>query len=135
MTGPVRPAVLRPGDVVAFGGVEHLVVALSGTSVRLRADDGGESVVLLGYLLASPGFTVAAVDLTPELEPFGLLDALPPQVLAAAKEWERHVVEVQTGRPPGAGQDTAPRPGFDPNTRTVKQRDAAKAAAGGDLRR
>jgi putative transposase len=49
--GPSR-AVLRPGDGVSFDGGEHQVLALTGTSVRLRAQDGGEQVVLASYLMA-----------------------------------------------------------------------------------
>ena len=55
-----RP-VLRPGDWVHYGGGEHQVVALAGTSARLRSAAGTESVVLVSYLLASPGFELAGV--------------------------------------------------------------------------
>ena len=37
---------LRPGDWVRFDGGEHQVVALAGTSVRLRSAIGAETVVL-----------------------------------------------------------------------------------------
>ena len=120
-------AVLRPGDQVLFDGGEHLVVALAGTSVRLRSPDGGEQVVLGTHLMASPGFEVTGGAELPGVEPFGLLDSLPAAVLAAARDWERHVVETQTGLPPGALPGTAPRPGFDPVVTTLAQRDAAKA--------
>lgn len=124
-----RPPVLRPGDWVHYDGGDHQVVALMGTSVRLRAgDDGAEALVLVGYLLASPGFTVLDGGPPVELEPFGLLDSLPAEVLAATREWERHVLEVETGLPPDAAPDTRPRPEYDPATRTLAQRDAAKAA-------
>jgi putative transposase len=86
-------------------------------------------VVVLGtYLMASAGFAVVNGAPAPEMEPFGLLDGLPEPVLAAARDWERHVVEVETGLPPEAPPGTAPRPGFDPATTTVAQRDQAKAA-------
>ena len=45
----IRAAVLRPGDLVRYDGGDHQVIALAGTS---------ESVVLLAYLMASPGFAV-----------------------------------------------------------------------------
>ena len=48
------------------------------------------------------------------MESFGLLDSLPGEVLAAARAWERHVVEVETGLSPGADPGTAPRPEYDP---------------------
>lgn len=121
-------AVLRPGDWVRYDGGEHQVLALAGTSVRLRSPAGAESVVLASHLMASPEFTVVDGAPAPRLEPFGLLDALPEEVLAEARTWERHVVEVETGLPPGAEPGTVPRPGFDPATTTVTQREQVKAA-------
>lgn len=58
------------------------------------------------------------------LEPVGLLEALPAEVVERARDWERHVVEVVTGLRPGAG---SPREGFDPARTTIEQRDQAKA--------
>jgi putative transposase len=60
--------------------------------------------------------------------PFGLLDNLPSAVLDAAREWERHVMEVETGRPRGSEPGQAPRAEFDPAATTLMQRDEAKAA-------
>ena len=73
--------------------------------------------MLASYLMAAPDFTVTGGDPVPAVEPFGLLDSLPGEVLAAAREWERHVVEVETGlapalsRAPYPGRSTIPRPG------------------------
>lgn len=97
-----------------FDGGEHQVVAVAGTSVRLRAPVGTESVVLASYLMASPGFMVVGWAPMPRVEPFGLLDGLPEEVLAEAREWERHLVEVETGLPPDAGPGVVPRPEYDP---------------------
>jgi len=120
--------VLRPGDWLHYGGGEHQVVALAGTSVRLRSAAGAESVVLASYLMASPGFEVAGGEPLPRVEPLGLLDGLPAEAMAAARELERHVVEVLTGLPPGSGPGTAARPGYDPSATSQAQRDRAKAA-------
>ena len=79
-------AVLRPGDWVRFDGSEHQVLAVAGASVRLRSADGSHSVVLASYLMAAPDFAVTAGAPAPEVEPFGLLDSLPEDVLAAARE-------------------------------------------------
>jgi transposase InsO family protein len=113
---------------VCFNGGEHQVTGFAGTSVRLRSADGIEQVVLGTYLMASPGFAVTGGTSLPEVEPFGLLAGLPEPVLEAARDWERHVVEVETGLPPDAPPGTVPRPGFDPASTTVTQRDQAKAA-------
>lgn len=126
--GSPGSAVLRPGDWVSFDGEDHQVVALAGMSVRLRSAAGAESVVLASYLLASPTFALLDDARTPAVEPFGLLDGLPEEVLAAARDWRRHVVEVETGLAPEAPPGTAPRPEYDPATTTVRQRESAKAA-------
>ena len=85
MTGGPSRAVLRPGDWVSFEGGDHQVLAFAGTSVRLRAQDGSEQVVLASYLMAAPDFAVAGGIPVPGVEPFGLLDGLPEEVLAAAR--------------------------------------------------
>ncbi len=121
-------AVLRPGDWVGFDGEDHQVVGLAGVSVRLRSATGAESVVLVSYLLASPSFAVLDGAGMPGLEPFGLLDGLPEDVLGPARKWQRHVVEVETGLAPDAAAGATPRAGYDPATTTVRQREKAKAA-------
>ena len=127
MTAGASRAVLRPGDWVSFDGGEHQVLALAGTSVRLRAQHGAEHVVLASYLMAAPDFAVTGGAPMPGVEPFGLLDGLPEEVLAAARNWERHVVEMETGLAPDAEPGTAPRPEYDPKARTLAQRTQAKA--------
>ena len=123
-----QAAVLRPGDWVRYDGVEHQVIALAGTSVRLRSDNGAESVVLVAYLLASAEFALIDGAPMPSMEPFGLLDGLPVKVLEEAREWERHIMEVETGLPPNSLPGATPRAGFDPANTTIAERDQAKAA-------
>jgi transposase InsO family protein len=113
---------------VQFGGGEHQVVALAGTSVRLRSAAGAECAVLASYLMASPGFEVAGGERLPGVEPLGLLDGLPPEAVAAARELEAHVLEALTGLPPGSGPGTTARPGYDPSSTSQAERDRAKAA-------
>ena len=112
MTAP-RP-VLKVGDRVGFDGDEHLVAGLAGTQVRLRADSGAEQVILAGHLMAAPDFELRDGATMPEGEPFGLLDALPAEVVAEAEQWHRHLVEVETGLPPDPEPGARPRPGYDP---------------------
>lgn len=124
-----RPeSVLRPGDWVHFDNEEHQVVGLAGTSVRLRSETGAEQVVLAGHLMASPGFAVVDADPAPAVEPFGLLDSLPDEVLATAKRWEQHLVEVETGLSPDAEPGTPARPGYDPAVHSLTHRQRTKAA-------
>ncbi|MGN2636520.1 Mu transposase C-terminal domain-containing protein [Nocardia takedensis] len=120
----VRDSVLRLGDWVVFEGIEHQAVAMSGTSVRLRAGDGFETVVLATYLMGSADFEVVGAQPRQPMTPFGILDSIPESALEAAREWERHIVEITTG----LGPDGARRPAYDPATRTQHERDTAKAA-------
>jgi hypothetical protein len=91
-----RP-VLRLGDRVSFGGEEHLVAGLAGTSVRLRANSGVEQVVLAGHLMSAPDFAVLDAAGLPAVEPFGLLESLPAEVVADAERWRDHLVEINIG--------------------------------------
>jgi putative transposase len=120
-------SVLRVGDRVAFDGEEHLVVGLAGTSVRLRADAGSEQVVLAGHLMAAPDFAVLDAASLPTIEPFGLLESLPAEVVADAERWRDHLAEIETGLPPGAAPGAAPVPGYDPATTSAADRLQAKA--------
>ncbi|GGP84486.1 hypothetical protein [Saccharothrix coeruleofusca] len=120
-------AVLRVGDRVAFDGDDHVVVGLAGSTVRLRADAGGEQVVLAGHLMAAADFAVLEGISLPVMELFGLLESLPAEVVAEAERWRDHLVEIETGLPPGATPGTAARPGFDPNTTSATDRLQAKA--------
>lgn len=125
--GPDRGGVLRLGDRVRFDGVEHGLVGLSGTSVRLAGDDGAAQVVLVTCLQSTPDFAVLSGSQPVSMPPLGLLDAVPPAALEQARWWERHVVEVETELPPDAEPATLPRPGYDPAVRTLAQRAQAKA--------
>ncbi len=74
--GPGKP-VSRPGDWVTYDDGDHQVVALAGTSVRLRSVTGAESVVLVSHLMAAPDFAVTGTEPLPVLAPSGLLATLP----------------------------------------------------------
>ncbi|GAA2714942.1 helix-turn-helix domain-containing protein [Micromonospora olivasterospora] len=120
-----RPGVLRVNDRVVFAGTTHTVVAISGASIRLLSAAGATTVVALAYLLAAPDFELVGAAPAPRVDPHGLLKAPPAQVVRAARDWERHLIEVETGLAP---EGTVPRPGYDPATFTLAAREAAKAA-------
>ncbi|WP_439677254.1 hypothetical protein [Embleya sp. MST-111070] len=127
MTAGRGKAVLRPGDWVTYDDGEHQVVALAGTSVRLRSTAGAESVVPASHLMAAPDFAVTGTEPLPAVEPSGLLATLPGPVREAAHEWERHMVEIETGLPPGSAPGTPPRPGYAPAVFTLMERMASTA--------
>jgi hypothetical protein len=122
-----RPGIVRVGDRVVFSGAEYSVVALSGSLVRLVAASGETTVVAMAYLAGAPDFAVVGAGPRARVPPTGLLEALPDGVAGAAREWERHLIEVETGLPPGAEPGTAPKPEFDPVARTLTERAQAKA--------
>lgn len=119
---------LTVGDRVVFGGGEHEVVALAGTAVRMQAASGEVSVVALPFLLASDGFAVIGAGPAPRLDAVGLLAGLPDEAVAAARRWESHLLEVETGLPAGAPASAIARPEYDRATRTLTERQEAKAA-------
>lgn len=122
-----RP-VLHLGDRIGFDGDEHMVVGLAGTSVRLRTDAGGEQVVLAGHLMAAADFAVLDGRALPRVEPFGLMESLPADVVADAERWRNHLVEVETGLPHDAAPGSMPRLGYDPRSTTLAERQRTKAA-------
>jgi hypothetical protein len=72
---------------VLFDGVEHQVVALDSTLVRLVDTDGMPSVVLLGHLLASPGFAILGAAEPTGAPPLDgqLLHDVPAEIAARAR--------------------------------------------------
>ncbi|MFI6850345.1 hypothetical protein ACIBJD_38090 [Kitasatospora sp. NPDC050467] len=111
---------------MAAGGSCAPVAVLEGAGARLlEAGTGAVAAVSLPHLVTDPGFEVVGAD-RPMVAPLALLDALPDQVRDQALAWERHVREVESGVADPRGG--APRPQYDPATRTMAQREAAKAA-------
>ena len=124
---PGRP-VVELGCQVRFGGRTWTVAALADGQVRLVAEDGAVAAVLLSLLFADAGFEVLDAPGGPSVPPLGLLESLPETVRERALAWERHVREVETGRPGGPGTAGRPRAEYDPQVRTLAQREEAKAA-------
>lgn len=117
---------VRPGDRVRFDGTVHTVVGISGVLVRLADEHGQSSAMHLPTLMTSPGFEVIGSGGVRRLAP-GLLDGLPPGEADRALWWHRHMSEVLTGLPPDASAGAMPRPEYDPVTRNLAEREAAKA--------
>jgi hypothetical protein len=123
-----RSRLLRVGDAVRFDGRLHTVVALEGTAVRLVDEAASASVVLLPHLLMSDGFeVVTAVAPRMTVPPSGVLEGLPPKAVERAEWWQRHLVEVLTGRPAHL-PDGPVKPEYDPQVKSLRQRELAKAA-------
>ncbi|GAA0690734.1 DDE-type integrase/transposase/recombinase [Streptomyces malaysiensis subsp. malaysiensis] len=119
--------VVELGCQVRFGGRTWAVAALADGQVRLVAEDGAVAAVLLSLLFADAGFEILDAPGVPRVAPLGLLESLPEAVRERALAWERHVQEVETGRP-GSGAAGPLRAEYDPQARTLAQREEAKAA-------
>jgi hypothetical protein len=117
---------LHVGSRVCFEGSEQVVVSLDGVTAGLQAESGQIRKVLLEYLFESPGFALPGTE--SRIASDGLLASLRPEVVELAQLWERHVIEVETGRAPDSTGDSLPRSAYDPATTTLRQRDAAKAS-------
>ncbi len=102
-------------------------MAISGTVIRLLSAAGQTTVVALGYLLAAEDFELVGAAPAPKVDPLGLLETLPEKVVQAARTWERHLIEVDTGVAPDAPKGTRPRPEYDPVTHSLAARQRAKA--------
>ncbi|MDV7246274.1 MULTISPECIES: Mu transposase C-terminal domain-containing protein [Rhodococcus] len=123
--------VLKVGDRVVFDDDEYQVAGVSGTMVRLVNSGGEPLAVSLVHLVASDGFRIVGGGGAAR-SPGGLaghgLDDLPREQAELARFWERHLVELETGLPPGGAPDGRPRPEYDPGSRPLSEREAAKAA-------
>ncbi|MCF2131092.1 transposase [Strepomyces sp. STD 3.1] len=119
-------AVVEVGARLRYDGRPWTLAVLEGARATLVSDEGASAVVLLPYLFADPSFEVEGGPAPGRVPPFGLLEALPEQVRERALAWQRHVREVETGFPDAVGQG-APREQFDPATRSLAQRERAKA--------
>ncbi|MFI2207518.1 hypothetical protein ACH47Z_44100 [Streptomyces sp. NPDC020192] len=125
-----RPVVAL-GAYVSFRGVRWQVVALAGSRVHLAGEDGSDEAVLAGHLFADPGFAVLGaqgeVDQPQAAPRWGLFETAPAAAREKALAWQRHVWEVECGLPGGPGSCGAVREQYDPATRTLAEREQAKA--------
>ncbi|MGW2572988.1 transposase [Streptomyces sp. NPDC001537] len=119
-------AVVEVGARLRYDGRVWTLAVLEGARATLVTDEGASAVVLLPYLFAHPSFEVEGGPAPARVPPFGLLEALPEQVRERALAWQRHVREVETGFPDAVAQG-APHEQFDPATRSLAQRERAKA--------
>jgi putative transposase len=129
-----RRQMVQVGARVRFAGAEYVVAGLDGPMVRLSPsgercpDAGGPAVVLLTHLMAAADFEVlSTLGPSSRVGPLTLLaQDLPTEVVERAAWWERHVVELLTGRAPDAEPGTPPRPEYDPVRLSLRARETAK---------
>lgn len=79
----------------------------------------------LSQLLTDPTLELVSGS-RPPLCSEEMLAGIPEVAVEQARWWERHIVEVLTGRQPGAAPGTRPRPQFDTAKHSLRQRELAK---------
>jgi hypothetical protein len=116
--------VLRPGHRVALGSDLYTVIQINGTAVTLQDERGDLSAMMLGYLLAVPGFQ--ALDAVPSrrVPQDGRLSALDAAEQERIRWLEGHLIELETGRHP----ERPPRAEYDPSLHGTEVREQAKLA-------
>ncbi|MFD7461071.1 MULTISPECIES: transposase [unclassified Streptomyces] len=115
------------GARVEFQARTWQVTGLVEGRVHLAADDGATGCVLAALLVAADDFAVVGrrADELPAAE---VWQALPLAARERALAWLRHIREIETGLPGGAGSGGEPRPAYDPQRFTLAEREHAKAA-------
>jgi transposase InsO family protein len=117
---------VKLGAYVRFEGRTWQVAAVAVPSVRLVDEDGQTTSVLASFLFADPTF--AMVDCpAPGVVPWGLMESVPARERERALAWQRHIREIETGLPGGPGSGGIPRPAYDPEQRSMAEREQAKA--------
>lgn len=119
---------LGVGDRIVAGGTPAVVVAVTGTGVRLADENGGVQAVTHAELADSTRFALPAAAAPPGPEPGIGLEALPAAAVEEASWWEEHLAEVVYGLRPGSPAGTRPRPEYDPELTSLTDREKAKAA-------
>lgn len=132
-----RFGVVREGDEIRLSDGVFTVVTLSGGVARLADAVGVQTIMPLSQLLGDPTLELVSGSRPPMCSE-EVLAGVPEAGAERARWWEQHLIEVLTGRRPGAGPNARPRPEFDPSLRSLRQRELAKVAelqdAGHDIR-
>ena len=126
MTG-MRSGVIREGDEIRLSDGVFTIATLSGGAARLTDAVGGQSVVPLSRLLGDPTLELVSGS-RPALCSEEALAGVPEAAAERARWWERHLIEVLTGRRVDAEAGRRPRPEFDPTSCSLRQRELAKLA-------
>lgn len=94
----MRTGVVREGDEIRLSSGVFTVATLSGGGARLVDAVGQHVVMPLPELLADPALELVSGS-RPSLCSEEALAGLPEAAVERARWWERHIVEILTGRP------------------------------------
>lgn len=125
MVGAVvlRAAAVRVGDEIRLAGESFTVLSITDGAARLINAAGERSAVPFPALCTDPSLVLVSTS-WPPLCSEDALTGVPPEAVERARWWERHLLEVITGRPEtGVDTDSV---GFDPTVTTLRRREMAK---------
>jgi putative transposase len=121
----MRTGVVREGDEIRLSAGVFTVASLSGGAARLVDAVGDHTVMALSQLLSDPALELVSGS-RPPLCSEEMLAGIPEAAVDRARWWEQHILEILTGRRPGAEPGTRPRPSYDPVKQSLRQRELAK---------
>jgi hypothetical protein len=121
--GQLWPNRLAIGDQVRRDGGTYTITSVSGRHITLMDDAGRACEADVTVLLFASEFTVLAPGSERTAWDFDAEGASRERALW----WESHILEVLTGLPADAAPDVRPRPGFDPVSHSLAEREQAKA--------
>ena len=127
MTGSAWAEGIRAGDRVIIDGRPQVVLGASGTSVRFAGDDGVVEEAAVAELAGSGRLQLQRRTGGLQGPQVGLA-GLPPELVERARWWEAHIIEVVDGTRPDASAGTPPRPEYDVERTSLREREQAKAA-------
>ncbi|MFF0390528.1 Mu transposase C-terminal domain-containing protein [Kitasatospora sp. NPDC004615] len=127
MSGGSGQRVLAVGAHIVFDGRAWQVVGVEGQLVRLAGERGEVATVLAGHLVAAQDFAVTSARPQAGVPQWGLFQTVPVREQEKALAWQRHIQEVEFGLVGGEGAAGVPRPQYDPLSRTLAEREQAKA--------
>ena len=126
MSGPAWAEGIKAGDRVIIDGRPQVVLGASGTAIRFAGDDGAVEEAAIAELAGSGRLQLrpAGGRAGPQVGMAGL----PPEMVERARWWEAHIIEVVDGTRPDVPAETPPRPEYDVQRTSLREREQAKAA-------
>ena len=126
MTG--LPGEIRAGDRVLVDDRPRVVLGALGAVIRFADDDGTVEEAPVAGLVGSGRLRLPPRGAGGEPGSRTGLAGLPPDTAERARWWEAHLIEVVDGTRPDAPAGTPPRPEYDVQRTSLREREQAKAA-------
>jgi len=125
---PGGQEMIRAGDRVVVDGRLRVVLGSSGTAVRFADDDGVVEQATVAELAGNGRLGLPPREAGGHPAAQVGLAGLPPGAVEQARWWEAHIIEVVDGTRPDAPAGTPPRPAYDIERTSLREREQAKAA-------